>query len=104
MSKPSPTRPTGQDVRAFYRSNPARMAKLSDAAQHTLAPGARGRLHASVIADYNKGRKPERQYVLGVGKALKAERAEVRKVAVANGLTGLRGPLSKAAQESLASK
>lgn len=104
MSKPSPIRPTAADVRGFYRSNSARMSALSPEAQHTLAEGARGRLHAEVIKGYNKGRKPERQYVLGVGNVVKAERAATRAQAVEAGLTGKRGPLSKAAQESLSAK
>ena len=97
----SVVRPTAADVRAFYRANPARLAKLPEDAQRTLAEGARGRLSPKVIADYNKGRKPERQYVLGAGKAQKAEAAALREKAVAMG-AGKRGPLPKAVREALA--
>lgn len=89
----SPVRPTASDVRAFFRANPERVAKFkSDKAAHTVAEGARGRLHPEVIASYNKGRKPERQYVLGRGKEVKAEAVALRERAVSLG-AGKRGPI-----------
>jgi hypothetical protein len=98
----TPVQPTAADVRAFYSANPARVAKFkTDKARHTVAEGARGRLHPEVIADFNKGRKPERQYVLGRGKAVKAEAVALREQAVAMG-AGRRGPLPKAVREALA--
>lgn len=94
MSK-STVSPTASDVRSFFAANPARVAKFkTDKARHTVADGARGRLHPEVIASYNKGRKPERQYVLGQGKANKAAAASLRAEVVALG-GGLRGPIAK---------
>lgn len=88
----SVVRPTAADVRAFAASNPNKFKGLD---QKTLRPGARGRLSPQVIKAYNKGRKPERQYVLGVGKAKKAEAADLRSKAVALG-AGKRGPIKAA--------
>ena len=45
--------------------------------------------------------KPERQYVLGVGKARKAEAVALRSQAVALG-AGKRGPLAASVKEALA--
>lgn len=98
----SVVRPTASDLRAFFRANPERVAKFkSEAAAKTIAEGARGRLHPEVIAAYNKGRKPERQYVLGVGSVVKAEAATLRAQVVAAG-GGKRGPIAKSVRESLA--
>lgn len=101
-TKPRPTRPTALMVRQFGQANPERFAHLTDKAQHTLV--SRGQLHQSVIDTYNKGVKPERQYVRGQSKAVKADTAEARKGLIESGLAGKRGPLSKAAQESLSAK
>lgn len=92
----SVVRPTAADVRAFYAdpARAARVAKFDPKDAHTLREGAKGRLAAKVIADYNKGRKAERQYVLGVGKAKAAEAQAVRKAYVAAG-GGKRGPIRK---------
>lgn len=97
-----PTRPTAADVREFARtsSNKA-FANLSADAKHTLREGARGRLHPDVIAAFNRGRKPERQYVLGVGKVKKAEAVALREQAVALG-AGRRGPIKASVREALA--
>lgn len=92
--------PTAADVRAFFAADEKRVARLKNG-QKTVAKGARGRLHPDVIAAYNKGRKPERQYVLGVGKARKAEAVALRAAVVAAG-GGKRGPIAKAVRESLA--
>lgn len=94
------TRPTAKDVRAFYAANTARTEKFSERARHTLV--SRGQLAQSVIEDYNKGVKPERQYVRGQSSAVKSDRLAVRKSLIEKGLAGKRGPLSKAARESLA--
>ena len=96
------TRPTKADVRAFYAAHPERAAKFSERAQHSIV--SRGQLSQVVIDDYNKGVKPERQYVRGQGKAIKADRLAVRASLIEKGLAGKRGPLSKQAQEALASK
>lgn len=103
MSSKSVVAPTAADVRAFLRSNPKRVERLSEQAQATLREGARGRLHPEVIASYNKGRKPERQYVLGRGRLAKAEAKQARERAAEAGVeVGKRGPLPKAAKEFLA--
>ena len=106
MSKPSTLHPTAADVRAFFRSNEKRLAALSPEARHTVegsdGKAPRGRLHAEVIKSYNKGRKPERQYVLGVGKSVteqrKADREALRKAGIEVGKVG---PLSNAAKDFL---
>lgn len=97
MSKSTVTAAT---VREFYRANAKRMGRLSEAAQATVAEGARGRLHPQVIKDYNRGRK--NTYALGAGKAVaaarEAERAALREAGVE---VGKRGPLSAAAKVAL---
>lgn len=93
---------TASTVRAFFAADPKRAERLkTDKARHTVAEGARGRLHPEVIAAYNRGRKPERQYVLGVGVKAKAEAQTLRAQVVAAG-GGKRGPIAKAVRESLA--
>lgn len=100
------TRPTAADVRAFYAAHPERAAKFSERVQHVITPksGARGQLPQCVIEDYNRGVKPERQYVRGQSGAVKADRLALRAGLIEKGLAGKRGPLSKAAQEALVSK
>lgn len=84
---------TARTVREFFAADPKRAERLkTDKARHTVAEGARGRLHPEVIAAFNKGRKPERQYVLGVGVKAKAEAAVLREKVVAAG-GGTRGPI-----------
>ena len=93
---------TAAVVREFFAADPKRVERLkSDKARHTVAKGARGRLHPEVIAAYNRGRKPERQYDLGVGVKAKAEAADLRAKAVAAG-GGTRGPIAKHIREALA--
>lgn len=96
MSKSTvPTRPTAADVRTFAATATTKaFTSLSDEAKHTLRPGARGRLHPDAIKAFNKGRKPERQYVLGRGIEVKAEAVALRAKAVALG-AGARGPIRK---------
>ena len=95
--------PTAADVRATLRGNEKRLARLSPEAQATLREGARGRLHPEAIKEFNKGRKPERQYVLGATTAAtenrKAARAALAKAGVE---VGKRGPLNAAAKDALA--
>lgn len=97
----TPARPTAADVRKFAAESPNKFAGLTPEALHTLRPGARGRLHPTVIKAFNKGRKPERQYVLGRGKEVKAEAVALREKVVAAG-GGKRGPIAKAVRETLA--
>lgn len=89
-------------VRSFFRTDEARMARLSPEAQATVREGAKGRLHREAIAKFNKGRKEHRRYVLGATtkhvEVTAKERAALRKV----GLAGERGPLSASAKEYLA--
>lgn len=96
-----PVSPTAAQVRAFVSSNEKMLAGLSDAARHTVSN--RGRLHAEVIKAYNKGVKPEKQYVLGNSGRSQSAKAAQRALAVEKGLAkaGSRGPLSKAAMEAL---
>lgn len=98
MTKALATAPTAADVRAMFRSNEKRMARLSEAAQATVKEGARGRLHPEAIKEFNKGRKAHRRYVLGATKAATEQRAAARaKAAQAGVAVGKRGPLSKEA-------
>lgn len=86
---------TANDVREFYRADAKRMARLSDAAQATVRKGARGRLHAEVIADHNSKRRT-RQYVLGESTRANKARTAARAALVEQGLAGKRGPVRKA--------
>lgn len=92
---------TAADVRAFLAADEKRLDRLSPEARKTVEPGARGRLHPQAIKVYNKGRKPERQYVLGAGRVVKEQAATLREQAQAAG-AGRRGPLSAAVKETLA--
>lgn len=92
---------TAGEVREFFRSDEKRLASLSPEAQATVKPGARGRLHAEAIKVHNQ-RRNGRQYVLGASKEQAAAKAAVRANLREQGLAGARGPLSKAAKESLA--
>lgn len=99
MSK-STTAPTAAVVREFFRADEKRLDRLTPEARKTVETGARGRLHPQVIKGYNKGRKPERQYVLGAGKAAKSRAAEHREALRAQGISvGARGPLPKVNKE-----
>lgn len=87
-------------VRAFYRADAKRIARLSPEAQKTVTEGARGRLHPEAIKDHNSRRKV--QYVLGTTSAAAKAKVEARAELVSKGLAGKRGPLSKATKEILA--
>lgn len=102
MSKSTvlPVRPTAAQVRASVKANPKAVAGLSEKAKANL--DSRGRLGAEVMDAYNKGKRPEKRYVVGNTKAAKAEREATRATLRAQGLAGQRGPLSKAAKEALA--
>lgn len=96
------TAPTAAVVRDTFRSNEKRMARLSPEAQKTVAPGARGRLHPEVIANFNRGRKPANRYELGATKASVDAKAAARAKAASAGVkVGKRGPLSKEALAAL---
>lgn len=102
MSK-STTAPVASDVRAYFRADAKRLDSLTPEAQATVKDGARGRLHPQAIKRFNKGRRPERQYVLGATKAATEQRHAQREALVQAGVTvGKRGPLSKAAKQALA--
>jgi hypothetical protein len=102
MNKSTASAPTAADVRALFRSNPERFNRLTEAAQATVAEGARGRLHPGAVKEFNKGRKAHRRYVLGATtaatEARKAQRAALAQAGVA---VGKRGPLSAEALASL---
>lgn len=94
---------TAAAVRDYFRADEKRMGRLSEAAQATVKEGARGRLHAQAIKEFNSKRKAHRRYVLGASKAevtrKEAERAALREAGVT---VGARGPLSKEAKAVLA--
>lgn len=93
---------TAAVVREFYRADAKRTARLTPEAAKTVAKGARGRLHPEVIKGYNKGRKADRQYVLGASGEVAEQRKATRAALVEQGLTGKRGSLSAKAQDALA--
>ena len=70
---------TAADVRAFYRADEKRMARLSPEAQKTVAEGARGKVSPEAIKGFNSKRRTDRRYVVGVSRqAALAHRAEVQ--------------------------
>lgn len=102
MSKPV----TAAFVRETLRNSPKRAADLSEQALHTIAEGARGKVHPEAIAAFNKGRKADRRYTVGASKAQAAAQADaaaaLRAEAKAAGVeVGARGPLPKAAKVAL---
>jgi hypothetical protein len=96
MSKPSPVNPSAAQVRAALAARPAVVARLSEKEQHNLA--SNGRLSRGLVKAYNKGRKPERQYVEGQGNRAKVAAAAQREALRSQGVAvGKRGPLPKVA-------
>jgi hypothetical protein len=93
---------TASTVRDYFRADAKRMGRLSPEAQATVKEGARGRLHAQAIKEFNGKRKAHRRYVLGATTNEKARREAERNTLREAGLAGTRGPLSKAAKEFLA--
>ena len=93
---------TAAVVREFYRADAKRIARLAPEAAKTVAKGARGRLHPEVIKGYNKGRKADRQYVLGSSTSVAQQHKATRAALVEKGLAGKRGRLSAEAQAALA--
>lgn len=93
---------TKADIRADFEAKPEKYSGLTDAQRHSIV--SRGQVSHAAIKVFNKGRKGHRQYVPGQGGIKKGERAAQRADFVSRGLTGKRGPLSKAAQQALLSK
>jgi len=92
---------TAADVRAYFRAKPERLSALSEAAQHTVAEGARGKVHPDAIKAFNAKRRKDSRYVVGASKVVaeksKAD-AQARRAALAAAghKVGTRGPLPKA--------
>jgi hypothetical protein len=86
---------TAADVRAYYRADEKRMARLSPEARKTVAPGARGLLSPAAVKDHNRFRKvkfvPEASRDARL--AATTERKATRAALVAEGKAGLRGPV-----------
>jgi hypothetical protein len=100
MSNTAKREVTAREVREFYRADAKRLARLSDEAALTVAPGARGRLHPEVEQDHNSRRR-NAVYVLGktaeVSAKAKEDAAALRAAALKAGFkVGARGPLPKA--------
>jgi hypothetical protein len=93
---------TKADIKADFLAKPSKYAGLTDAQRHSIV--SRGQVSGAAIAVFNKGRKGHRRYVRGQSGAVKATVQSQRAALVEAGLTGKRGPLSKAAQESLSAK
>jgi len=66
----APRNATAASVRTYFQDRPALLASLSEAAQVTVRPGARGQLHPEAIEVANKRRRP--QYTRGADSAAKA--------------------------------
>lgn len=92
---------TAAVVRQYFAENPAKAADLSDQARKTVQVGQRGRLSPDAIKAFNKGRKPNRRYVVGVSRtaalARQAEVTALREAAASQGIVvKSRGRLPKA--------
>ena len=92
------SKPTAAALRAYYQADPKRVARLSEAAAHTVRKGARGRVHPEAIS---KARGKVAAYEVGNSKEAstqaKAEALAIREAAREVGLTvGVRGPLPEA--------
>lgn len=100
MSK-SVTVVTAREVREFFAADAKRFNSLSEAAQVTVAQGARGRLHPEAVKVHNQRRRT-RQYVTGASGAAKAATAAERQSLKDAGIAvGKRGPLSREALAAL---
>lgn len=93
---------TKADIRKDFESHPEKYADLTDGQKHSIV--SRGQVAQAAIKVFNRGKKAHRVYKPGQGGVVKANRAAQRSDLVARGLAGKRGPLSKAAQDSLVSK
>lgn len=102
---------TTAEVRAWFnhpRYGAARLAKVSEKAQHTVKqrPMLRGRLHTEAVEFFNEKNAGKVQYVTGSTKqaiaGARAERDANRKAAQDKGLAvSLKGPLSNEARTAL---
>lgn len=97
-TKTAPKTASAASVRKYFQDRPALMADLSEAAQVTVRPGARGQLHPEAIEVANKRRRP--QYTRGADSVTKAAArkaaVEAREALRAQGVeVGERGPLPK---------
>lgn len=106
MSAKPTTAVTTAELRTWYRADEKRLARLSDAARKTVEPGARGRVHPEVGADfakrtrgkvYTEGLSGKRQREAKAAAAAKREQLRAAGVAV-----GARGPLPKVAKAKVA--
>lgn len=104
---------TAGEVRSYFQGNEDAFNALSEAAQHTVRKGSRGRIHPEARESFNKGRKPSEQYREGAPRtvALTYKRVtssgsrnktvhvpEAQARTLAGEVAGERGPLSKAAR------
>ena len=90
---------TAADVRTYFRGDAKRMARLSAEAQHTVQPGARGKVHPEAIKVFNTKRRKDRRYVPSAAAAanVRPSRAALRERARAAGIkVADRGRLPKA--------
>lgn len=93
---------TAATVRDYFRADAKRMGALSEAAQKTVTPGARGLLHPEAIKAFNGKRAKNRRYAVGNTKVKAGVTAEQRASLAEAGIpVGKRGPLSKAAKAHL---
>jgi hypothetical protein len=99
MASKNLSAPTAADVRAFLTADEKRLARVPLHARKSLTgstdKGPRGQIHPDAIKVYNRGRKPERQYVTGVGVKAKAQ-AEATRAAYVKAGGGERGPMKAA--------
>lgn len=99
MTVSTSTPVVASNVRDYFRADEKRMGRLSPEAQATVKEGARGRLHAQAIKEFNSKRKPHRRYALGATKVSVEAKAAHREALRAAGVeVGKRGPLPKAAK------
>lgn len=101
MAKSTAAPVTAATVRAYF-ADEKRFNALPEAAQVSVRPGARGRLHPDAVKVFNAKRRTDRRYVSGatsrVTAQAKAEAAQARAALAASGVpVGKRGPLPKVA-------
>lgn len=97
-----PNYATKADIRAEFNAHPEKYSGLTEKQQASIS--SRGQVSHAAIAVFNRGKKAHRKYVPGQGGVKKSAVAAQRADLNARGLTGKRGPLSKAAVQALVSK
>ncbi len=95
------SKPTAAQVRAYFRTNEARMSALSPEARKPVEVGARGLIHPAAVKAFNVKRRKNARYEVGASKAEVAAKRATREALRAQGIhVGKAGRLSREASKA----